>query len=161
MFPDDYHLNTLETLLQTCTELHEQVDVRSIMVNFMDRLAAYADARVQEGTPRGEAIPPSVAAFDLFSTYSAKVVEAGKGAMDTKDILGLEVSLLGFGLKCHPDRPDYVNGVLEFCATLLDKVTSGKCVWPPAGTAPRSPRRPRPHTHTHTHSPSPPPTPAC
>lgn len=42
-FPDEFHLNTLEDLLKVCTtQLEPNVDVKSIFINLMDRLADYA-----------------------------------------------------------------------------------------------------------------------
>ncbi|CAI6012716.1 unnamed protein product [Closterium sp. NIES-65] len=43
VFPDDFHLNTLETLLGACPELQPSVDVRTIMSQLMDRLSTFMD----------------------------------------------------------------------------------------------------------------------
>ena len=37
VFPDEFHLNTLEAFLTACTELTDQVDVKSILIRLMDR----------------------------------------------------------------------------------------------------------------------------
>lgn len=42
-FPDEYHLATLEELLLcTTTKLDPKVDIKSIFIRLMDRLADYA-----------------------------------------------------------------------------------------------------------------------
>lgn len=45
VFPDEFHLATLEAFLQTCTQLKEKVNVRAILEAMMDRLSGYSDAQ--------------------------------------------------------------------------------------------------------------------
>lgn len=65
-FPDDYHLRTLEAILQTCGQLQGAVNIKSILVSLIDRLANYASANT---------IPAEIHIFEIFSTQVAKVVE--------------------------------------------------------------------------------------
>ena len=58
VFPDDFHLQTLEAFLQTCTQLKEKVNVRTILDSMMERLAQYAD-----GNPA--MIPSDIQAFNV------------------------------------------------------------------------------------------------
>ena len=58
VFPDEFHLATLDAFLQTCTELKEKVSVRTILESMMDRLSMYAD-----GNP--SRIPAEVNAFQV------------------------------------------------------------------------------------------------
>jgi vacuolar protein sorting-associated protein 35 len=39
VFPEEFHLATLEAFLATCTQLKEKVSVRTILESMMDRLA--------------------------------------------------------------------------------------------------------------------------
>jgi vacuolar protein sorting-associated protein 35 len=41
VFPDDFHLMTLDLFLKTIVELKEKVDVRNILEAMMDRLVCY------------------------------------------------------------------------------------------------------------------------
>jgi vacuolar protein sorting-associated protein 35 len=41
-FPDDYHLQSLEKLLETTAQLNPNVDIKSIFINLMDKLSKYA-----------------------------------------------------------------------------------------------------------------------
>ena len=42
-FPDEYHLSTLKDLLEVCTtKLDPKVDIKTIFIRLMDRLADYA-----------------------------------------------------------------------------------------------------------------------
>jgi len=43
VFPDEYHLNTLEELLDCCTtKLEAKVDIKNVFIRLMDRLADFA-----------------------------------------------------------------------------------------------------------------------
>jgi vacuolar protein sorting-associated protein 35 len=42
VFPDEFHLATLETFLKTCTQLKEKVNVRAILEALTDRLASHS-----------------------------------------------------------------------------------------------------------------------
>ncbi|MBA0606928.1 hypothetical protein Godav_019324 [Gossypium davidsonii] len=42
VFPDEYHLQTLETLLGACPQLQPTVDVKTVLSRLMDRLSNYA-----------------------------------------------------------------------------------------------------------------------
>ncbi|CAI5958888.1 unnamed protein product [Closterium sp. NIES-65] len=57
VFPDDFHLNTLETLLGACPELQPSVDVRTIMSQLMDRLSTFMDKNPDVSGTGSLAIP--------------------------------------------------------------------------------------------------------
>jgi len=42
VFPDEFHLHTLDQFLSACARLHPQVNVKAIVIGLMDRLSAYA-----------------------------------------------------------------------------------------------------------------------
>lgn len=44
VFPDEYHLQSLEALLDTTSQLNHQVDIKSIFINLMDKLSKFATA---------------------------------------------------------------------------------------------------------------------
>lgn len=48
VFPDEFHLRTLQPFLSATAQLHPKVDVKQIIIALIDRLAAYA-AREAEG----------------------------------------------------------------------------------------------------------------
>lgn len=114
VFPDEFHMHTLENFLHTCTELQSGVDVKSIFISMADRLAKYA-----QNNPEG--IPEQMKIFNTFTKYVAKLIH-NQTAMELKDILSLQVALLNFAIKCYPDRLDYVDHVLAFCSQLLSKL---------------------------------------
>lgn len=39
VFPDEFHLQTLNPFLRSCAELHQHVNVKNIIIALIDRLA--------------------------------------------------------------------------------------------------------------------------
>ena len=69
VFPDEFHLQTLGAFLQACAELHEDVNVKSIISSLIDRLAAFGNKE------DGEGIPQEIKLFEIFSTHIASVIK--------------------------------------------------------------------------------------
>eukprot|EP00252_Welwitschia_mirabilis_P021056 TRINITY_DN5290_c0_g1_i1.p1 TRINITY_DN5290_c0_g1~~TRINITY_DN5290_c0_g1_i1.p1 ORF type:complete len:617 (+),score=128.82 TRINITY_DN5290_c0_g1_i1:59-1909(+) len=113
VFPDDYHLQTLETLLGACPQLQPTVDIKTVMSELMERLSNYASV-----SP--EVLPEflQVEAFTKLSNAIGKIIEA-QPDMPLVGAIGLYVSLLTFILRVHPDRLDYVDQVLGACVKKL------------------------------------------
>ena len=49
-FPDEYHLQSLEQLLETTASLNANVDIKSIFINLMEKLSKFASSVAQEGS---------------------------------------------------------------------------------------------------------------
>ncbi|CAH9067954.1 unnamed protein product [Cuscuta epithymum] len=113
VFPDEYHLQTLEILLTACPQLQPAVDIKTVLSRLMDRLSNYA-------TSSPEVLPDflQVEAFSKLSSAIWKVVEA-QVDMPIVGAVSLYVSLLTFTLRVHPDRLDYVDQVLGACVKKL------------------------------------------
>jgi len=123
VFPDIFHLQTLETFLSTCGQLQENVNVKDIIITLMDRLSNYA-----KESP--EHVPTDAEMFPLFHKHSSKIIQSSS-KMSLVDILSLQVALVNFSTKCYPDQLHYVDNVLGFSLKVLkdkqDKVDN-KCV---------------------------------
>ncbi|KAL8524147.1 hypothetical protein ACS0TY_013928 [Phlomoides rotata] len=113
VFPDEYHLQTLETLLGACPQLQPTVDLKTVLSQLMERLSNYASLNP-------ELLPEflQVEAFSKLSNAIGKVIEAQVG-MPIVGAITLYVSLLSFTLRVHPDRLDYVDQVLGACVKKL------------------------------------------
>ena len=37
VFPDEFHIKTLEVYLKSCVDLHEEVNIKNIIVSLVDR----------------------------------------------------------------------------------------------------------------------------
>ena len=51
VFPDEFHLNTLDQLLSATARLNPHVNVKAIVIGLMDRLAAYAQREAEAKSP--------------------------------------------------------------------------------------------------------------
>ncbi|KAL8514766.1 hypothetical protein ACS0TY_013737 [Phlomoides rotata] len=113
VFPDEYHLQTLETLLGACPQLQPTVDLKTVLSQLMERLSNYASLNP-------ELLPEflQVEAFSKLSNAIGKVIEA-QVDMPIVGAITLYVSLLSFTLRVHPDRLDYVDQVLGACVKKL------------------------------------------
>nr|GMD58191.1 vacuolar protein sorting-associated protein 35A-like [Ipomoea batatas] len=116
VFPDEYHLQTLETLLGACPQLQPLVDIKTVLSGLMERLSNYAASSA-------EVLPEffRVEAFAKLNNAIGKVIEA-QDDMPIAAVMTLYASLLTFTLHVHPDRLDYVDQILGAC----EKKLSGK-----------------------------------
>lgn len=114
VFPDEFHLRTLEPFLTTCSMLQEKVQLKNIIIALMNRLSQFAAS-----SPAGT-IPAEIEMFPLFHRHTSTVIE-GARAMPLADVLQLQVALINFASKVYPERLDYVDHVLGFTATVLER----------------------------------------
>jgi len=123
VFPDEFHLATLETYLSTCAQLQEQVNVKNILITLMSRLANY----VQE---HSESVNRELEMFPLFHKYSSKIITQSP-KMPLTDILALQVALVNFSAKVYPSELSYIDAVLGFTAETVKQMAvrlDPKCV---------------------------------
>lgn len=113
VFPDEFHLATLDKFLETCPQLKEKVNVRSILETIMDRLAQYT-------ANSGQSIPPEINAFKLFNDCIKTLIE-NRSNMTLPESLRLQTGLINFALKCYASRIDYVAHCLNTCNSLIEK----------------------------------------
>ena len=68
-FPDEFHLHTLESVLDTTTQLNSNVDIKNIYINLMERLAKYAtDSDITQ-------VNENLDIFRLFKKSTDKIIE--------------------------------------------------------------------------------------
>lgn len=113
-FPDEFHLRTLETLLEACTQLQPTVDIKAIFINLMDRLSNYA------GEAEDLEIVKEKDIFTMFKSKIDKLLEEQANTIETKHLLELQVAFLRFCLKCYPHHTDYVNSILDTCVRFIE-----------------------------------------
>ncbi|XP_056169806.1 vacuolar protein sorting-associated protein 35A [Syzygium oleosum] len=113
VFPDEYHLQTLEVLLGAFPQLQASVDIKTVLSQLMERLASYAALS-------SEVLPEflQVEAFSKLNSAIGKVIEA-QPDMPVVGAVTLYSSLLKFSLHVHPDRLDYADQVLGSCVKQL------------------------------------------
>lgn len=113
VFPDDFHLATLEPFLQACGNLKEKVNVRAILEAMMDRLAYYAASNSGQ-------IPAEVPAFKMFNDCITTLIDT-RTNLTLTETLRLHTALTNFALKCYPNRLDYVSFCLGASVDQIEK----------------------------------------
>ena len=115
VFPDEFHMKTLEIMLECISNLQGGVDLRAILTSFMDRLASF----VKE---HPDAIPADLQIFDLFHGYIAKISK--DPGINLATMLSLQVALLNFSLSLSADRVDQADNIMGVCTEVIrDGVT--------------------------------------
>ena len=122
VFPDEFHIQTLEVVLGVCPNLREKVNIRTILQSIMDRLSNYyADELLLNDEEDTEGVKTSVMldSFEIFDECVRAVLEGRGAKINAKEVIRLESSLLDFSLKCYPGRMDHINRCLGVCAACL------------------------------------------
>ncbi|XP_017786600.1 PREDICTED: vacuolar protein sorting-associated protein 35 isoform X2 [Nicrophorus vespilloides] len=115
VFPDEFHIQTLNPFLKSCAELESGVNVKNIVISLMERLATYSQRTDgmsmanDSGSPMG--VPMDVQLFEVFSEQVASII-ATRQYLPSEDMVALQVALVNLALKCYPDRVDYIDKVM-------------------------------------------------
>ncbi|KAL9269116.1 Vacuolar protein sorting-associated protein 35A-like protein [Drosera capensis] len=128
VFPDEYHLQTLDVLLGACPQLqkHEEcmfafnmqpsVDIKTVLSRLMERLSNYAASSA--------GVLPEFLQVDAFTKLNGAIgkVIGAQADMPVAGVVALYSSLLTFTLHVHPDRMDYADQVLGSCVDKLSGI---------------------------------------
>lgn len=129
VFPDEYHLETLEVFLGVCPKLREKVNVRTILTNMMERLINYyQDARLSNDEEDTNDVKLMMAyhSFDMFEDCIERVFEARGLNIPPKDVVRLQGCLLNYALKIAPDNRDFIQRSIGTCAKALGTLQEQK-----------------------------------
>ncbi|XP_075165335.1 vacuolar protein sorting 35 [Haematobia irritans] len=122
VFPDEFHLQTLDPFLKSCAQLQTGVNVKNIIICLIDRLATYNQRSGRNnGMDIESIIPPEVKLFEVFSVQVANIVQT-RSDMPLEDTISLQVALLSLAQKVYPDRVDYVDKVLGTTSQILESL---------------------------------------
>lgn len=136
VFPDEYHIQTLEVVLSVCPKLREKVNVKTILQSIMDRLAKYyADELLLNDEKDTEGVKTSVMldSFHMFDECIMSVLKARGVKLTARETIRLQSALLDFCLKCYPGRMDLIDHCLGTCASALRGETAVGTVNPETG----------------------------
>lgn len=115
-FPDEYHLQTLEFLLDATTQLDSKVDIKNIFIGLMEKLSKFVSQSEGQTTNDKDI-------FKLFKKYTDKIIEEQGKTIDVARLLELEVAFLNFSIQSNPNNLDQVNSILESCVAILKSTT--------------------------------------
>jgi vacuolar protein sorting-associated protein 35 len=112
-FPDEFHLKTLEPLLEATTKLNPEVEIKQIFISLMERLSKFAkDKDILT-------INKNINIFELFKKYTDKIIEEQGRSIELSRLLELEVAFLNFSIRTYPEEINYVNLILESTTYLI------------------------------------------
>ncbi|CAD7963138.1 unnamed protein product [Amoebophrya sp. A25] len=120
VFPDNYHLYTLEKLLTACTQVQPGVDLKQVVVTLMNRLARFMNNRTPSPTDDGdiEDLFADIDIFSLFRNFLAQILDRQQ-TLEAGPLLELQVAFLNFTLTLYPERIHYVDVILSGAVNLL------------------------------------------
>ena len=118
-FPDEHNIACMNMLLDTCSKLQSNVDVKTIFISLMQKLAKY----VENAKDEKNIIDSTQKIFSIVKGNINKIMNESNSAMDINKLIELQVAFLNFTIKCCPEkeRLDSVNNILADCVSLLSK----------------------------------------
>lgn len=96
-FPDEFHLQTLEPLLEATSNLDPNVDIKSIFIALMEKLSKFAKT-----SDDILSFNKNLNIFRLFKKYTDKIIEEQAKSMDGSRLLELEKAFLEFSIQTYP-----------------------------------------------------------
>ncbi|CAM9899767.1 unnamed protein product [Ectocarpus sp. 6 AP-2014] len=111
VFPDEFHLASLEAFLDGVCRLKEKVRVRPVLESLMERIGNY----VQE---HPDALPKDVDAFRLLNDCVTRLVSE-RPKLELSEIILMQVALLQFASQCYPGRLEYINHCIGVCGRAM------------------------------------------
>ena len=122
-FPDDYNIQCMEDILKTATQLDENVDVKSLFIILMEKLARYV---AENGADAQNLVEAAEKIFEPLKGSIDKLVlqsiNQPGGIQEPNKFLELELALMKFTIKCCPsnERLNTVNQILEKTKFILN-----------------------------------------
>mmetsp|Transcript_3728 Transcript_3728/g.8220 ORF Transcript_3728/g.8220 Transcript_3728/m.8220 type:complete len:1386 (+) Transcript_3728:131-4288(+) len=129
VFPDEFHLETLEVFLGVCPKLREKVNVRTILNNMMERLLHYYQEEKlvnDEEDTNDVKFMMALHSFDMFEECVQRVYEARGLNIPPKDVIRLQGCLLKYALKIAPHNSDLIKRCISVCARALGTLQEQK-----------------------------------
>ena len=118
-FPDEHNIACMNVLLETCSKLQSNVDVKTIFISLMQKLAKY----VENSKDEKNIIDSTQKIFNIVKGNINKIMNESNANMDVNKLIELQVAFLNFTIKCCPDNEklDSTNNILIDCVNLLSK----------------------------------------
>ncbi|CAG9863304.1 unnamed protein product [Phyllotreta striolata] len=110
VFPDEFHIQTLNPFLKSCAELEAGVNVKNIVICLMERLAAFSQRSDTMGAQETSMLK-EVQLFEVFSNQVSSII-ANRQYLPPEDMVALQVALINLALKCYPDKIEYIDNVM-------------------------------------------------
>lgn len=113
VFPDDFHLATLQPFLNSCAQLVPSVNVKTIIIALIDRLASSKDVPLPDDL------------FDIFSEQITNIIKS-RPEIPLEDVVSMQTSLVNFCIK-KIDQDDKCESSLNAVLGSTLEVIKTKC----------------------------------
>lgn len=114
VFPDENHLQTLDSFLGVCSQLHDGVNVKNIVISLIDRLAGYV---ARDGA---DVLPESLNLYTIFSEHVAQII-GNRPKMNPEDCVAMQWSLMNLARKCYPSNLEFIDSVFAAAVALMEE----------------------------------------
>lgn len=129
VFPNEYHLETLEVFLGVCPRLRDKVNLRTILNNMMERLLHYYNEEKlvndEEDTNNVKAMM-AMHSFDMFDDCVRRYFEVRGLNILPKDVIRLQGCLLSYALRIAPHDTSIISRCISQCARALGTLQEQK-----------------------------------
>ena len=125
-FPDEYHIETMPILLGVCPRLRDKVNIRTILLGLMDRLANYLaeEELLDESDTNQVKLTLARDSFGMFEDCVQKVYNARGPKLTAKEVIRLQTALLQFSLKCYPGNMEQITQCMSACVSALHQANA-------------------------------------
>ena len=123
-FPNDYNIYCMSIILDTCTKLLSIVDVKSLFISLMDKLAKVVgeiNDNDEENIILKELRNKDSEIFELLRKNIDKIIHEQGGSFDNYKLLELLVAFMKFTLKCNKQSIECVNHILSSSVNIISK----------------------------------------
>uniref|UniRef100_A0A7S3LID7 Vacuolar protein sorting-associated protein 35 n=1 Tax=Amphora coffeiformis TaxID=265554 RepID=A0A7S3LID7_9STRA len=126
VFPDEYHIETMPILLGVCPRLRDKVNIRTILLGLMDRLANYLaeEELLDESDTNQVKLTLARDSFGMFEDCVQKVYNARGPKLTAREVIRLQTALLQFSLKCYPGNLEQITQCMSACVSALHQANA-------------------------------------
>jgi len=105
-FPDDYNISCMESILDCTNKLKSGVDVKSLIISLMEKLAKYVDEKESQDKEK---------IFGLLKNNFLNLISDEKDGNDIIKALSLQIAFMKFTVNCCPinDKIQTINLILQ------------------------------------------------
>ena len=121
-FPDEFNIQCMDVILNTLTELNQSVDVISLFIALMDKLAKYVKESVKEENDILAAAEKIFGALkQSIDTLTEQSIKNSEGILEPNKLIELQLAFMKFSINCCPekDKLETTNHILSIAFSIL------------------------------------------
>lgn len=109
VFPDEFHMKTLEPLLNTLLHLNPEVSITKLILTLVDRLNGYMERQIQDKSIENDTpIEKNHNLFQIFWDYLNKLNEE-RPDLSIQEIVGIIEGIINLSLTWYPENFDNLD----------------------------------------------------